>query len=37
MGPNRITYYCLSHTFFTTEILGSFAIALPSFGINITL
>jgi hypothetical protein len=31
MGP------CLSHTLFTTELLGSFAIALPGFGINVTL
>jgi hypothetical protein len=35
MGPNRFPK--LVHTFFTTELLGSFAIALPGFGINITL
>jgi hypothetical protein len=37
MGPNRFPYICLSHTLFTTELLGSFTIALPGFGVNVTL
>jgi hypothetical protein len=37
MGPNRFPYTCLSHTLLTIELLGSFAIALLGFGINITL
>jgi hypothetical protein len=37
MGPNRLSYYCLSHTFQTNELLGRLAIALPSFGINTIL
>jgi hypothetical protein len=37
VGPNRFPYTCLSHTFFTTELLGSYAIALSGFGIDITL
>jgi hypothetical protein len=37
MGPNRFPYHCLSHTFQTNELLGSIAIALPGFGITVTL
>jgi hypothetical protein len=37
MGPNKFPYTCLSHTLFTTELLGSYVIALPGFRINITL
>jgi hypothetical protein len=33
MGPNRFPYTCLSHTLFTAELLGSYAIALSDFGI----
>jgi hypothetical protein len=37
MGPNRFPLYCLSPTLQTDELLGRFAIALPGFGINVTL
>jgi hypothetical protein len=37
MGPNRFPLICLSHTLFTTELLGSFAISLLGFRINVTL
>jgi hypothetical protein len=36
MGPNKFPWYCLSHTLQTSELLGRFAISLPSFGINVT-
>jgi hypothetical protein len=35
MGPNRLPYFSSPCTLQTNELLGSLAIALPSFEINI--